>query len=317
MHAEAQKLRMAWQTGDVNIQLSYALATQKFAKAGLDVELVAFPSGPAILPALAAKQIDVAWMGQFPAVTGYANQLPIKLFMIQLYQKSSTRLIVNPKSGIATLKDLKGKKIGIAVGSTSHQHGLRAVEQAGLTPNDVTFVNLAPANMAAAYVAGQIDAAVVWEPTAGEIEKAGGKSIATTESLGLMTASVAVVRTEYLRDNPAVIQKLLQVWDEARQDFYADTAKTSQSEAKRVGQSEEEFASLYKRMGATIPSYPEQLSHDYFGKGPDGKPGLFVADLNNIARFLLQLNRIQSIPDLTGLVDTEPIATYVKAHSKQ
>ena len=67
------KIRIAWQTGDVQTILQYADGAGLFREAGLEYSLHAFPSGPAILPALAAKEVGIGWFGEFPTITGYAN----------------------------------------------------------------------------------------------------------------------------------------------------------------------------------------------------------------------------------------------------
>lgn len=61
----------------------FAYAQQLFKEQCINVELKPFPAGPAMLPALAANEIDVGWMGEFPAVTGFINGLPIRLLLVQ------------------------------------------------------------------------------------------------------------------------------------------------------------------------------------------------------------------------------------------
>src|SRR5260221_1807716 len=95
------------------------------------------------------------------------------------------------------------------MGSTSHYHTLQALAQNGLKPSDVTLVNLTPANMPAAYVAGQIDAAFVWEPNIGAIERAGAKPIATTKSLNMITGGVWVARKAFLAGNAGTLKPML------------------------------------------------------------------------------------------------------------
>src|SRR5689334_22336266 len=187
-------IKIGYQTGDINVLLMYAINTKLFEKNGLDVHLSQFPAGPAMLPALAASEVDIAWMGEFPAVTGYSNGLPLEILFMERLDLTNVRLSANPAAGITTVADLKGKRIGVAIGSTSHYHLLQALSQNGLKPDDVRLVNLAPANMPPAYAAKQIDAAFVWEPNIGAIEREGAKPIATTKSLGMITGGVWVAR---------------------------------------------------------------------------------------------------------------------------
>ena len=67
-------------------------------------------------------------MGEFPAVTGYSNGLPLEILFMERIDLTNVRLSANPE-GIAKVADLKGKKIGVAIGSTSHYHMLQALSQ--------------------------------------------------------------------------------------------------------------------------------------------------------------------------------------------
>ena len=165
----------SYQTGEINVQLMYAINAELFEKKKSTPKLVPFPAGPAMLPALAASEIDISWMGEFPVVTGYSNGMGIEIIMMKRIDTTNVRLVANAATGAQTVADLKGRKIGVSVGSTSHHHLLRALAQAGLKQDEVTLVNLTPANMPPAYLAGQIDAALTWEPNIGLIEKAAAR----------------------------------------------------------------------------------------------------------------------------------------------
>lgn len=141
--AQADGLRIGWQTGDVQVLLSYADKSGLFSRVGLKYSMHPFPAGPSMLPSLAANEVDIAWMGEFPAVTGYANGIPVSIFMIEQEWKSHIRLVAQPDSGIRTLADLKGKKIGVTFGSSGHNHILIALEKANLKASDVTQIGRA------------------------------------------------------------------------------------------------------------------------------------------------------------------------------
>lgn len=305
-------IRIGYQSGDINVILMYAMNTGLFEKNGLEVKTATFPAGPAMLPALAASEIDIAWMGEFPVVTGYSNGLPIEILFMERIDKTNVRLSANPKVGIAKVADLKGKKLGVAVGSTSHYHTLQALSQSGLTPSDVTIVNLSPANMPPAYTAGQIDAAFVWEPNIGAIERAGAKPIATTDSLNMITGGVWVARKPFVSQNPETVKRFLTAWRQAQKDYKANPKSVRQYEAKRVNMAPDQFDMLIEGQTASNPEFEEILTASYMG--PPGKEldSRLMKHLQGIAAFLVQEKRIPAPPsDWAGIFNTKPIQSLL------
>ena len=309
---DRRPIKIGYQTGEINVLLMYALNTQLFQKEGLDVQLSQFPAGPAMLPALAAGEVDLAWMGEFPAVTGYSNGLPIEILFMERLDLTNVRLSANPAAGISKVADLKGKRIGVAIGSTSHYHLLQALSQNGLKPDEVRLVNLTPANMPPAYAANQIDAAFVWEPNIGAIEREGAKPIATTQSLGMITGGVWVARKPFVAQNPDTIQRFLHAWDQAQKDYKADPANVRQYEAKRVGMAPDQFEKLIIGQTVANPTFDQTLTADFLGAPGQEMNSRLMKHLHGIAAFLLAEKRIPAAPtDWSGIFNTKPIQTYL------
>lgn len=316
--AQQAPLRVGFQTGEINVLLTYAVSTGLFEKHKLDIKLVPFPAGPAMLPALAAKEIDLAWMGEFPSVTGYSNGMLIEILMMERLDFTNIRLAANPAAGITDVASLKGKKVGASVGSSSHYHLLRALAQAGLKQSDITLVNLAPANMPAAYIAGQIDAALTWEPNIGLIEKAGAKTIATTKSLGMITGGVWVGQQDLSRKTPEVLQAFLRAWRQAQRDYAANPKNVRQYEAKRIGQSPDEFDALVARQTVSNPGFEDQLTADFMGAPGKELDSRLMQHLQGIGAFLVSEQRIKETPrNWAGLFNTAPIRAALAAEKSK
>ncbi|MFD1331816.1 ABC transporter substrate-binding protein [Methylopila musalis] len=308
------KLRIAWQTGDVQVILQYAEGAGLFKEAGLDYSLHAFPAGPAILSPLAAKEVDIAWLGEFPVVTGFANKIPFSLFLVDQSFTESVRLVANPKAGVKEIKDLKGKKIGVTFGSTGHNHILIALKSAGLTASDVTLVNLAPAQLPPAYAAGQIDAAFTWEPNIAKLEEQGGVRIATSASIGTFAYGLWVGRNETLTNDAADIQKFLAVWDKAVAKLKSDPDEVLKYEAKRLDQSADQIKALVDRQKVERPSFEQQLTPAWLGAPGDKAHAKFVEQAKEIGAFLVSLERIKEQPaDWTAIIDQQPLIDYLKS----
>lgn len=315
--AQTMPLRLGYQSGEINVLLMYAINTKLFEKHRLDVKLSTFPAGPAMLPALASGEIDMAWMGEVPAVTGFSNGMPIEIVMMERVDFTNVRLVASPASGIAKLSDLKGKRVGASVGSTSHNHLLRALAQGGLKQEDITLVNLAPANMPPAFAAGQIDAAFTWEPNIGAIEASGGKVIATTRSLGTLTGGIFVAQQALHKTNPETLHAFLRAWREAQRAYAKDPKGVRQFEAKRVNQTPEQFDALIARQSASHPSFEELLTADFMGTpGKEGDSRL-MKHFQGIGAFLVGEKRISALPsDWSRLFNTRPLQAVLAAEKK-
>jgi sulfonate transport system substrate-binding protein len=128
------------------------------------VKFADFTSGPPILQAMSAGSIDVAGVGNAPPVFGAAGGEKIAIVGARSNNPKSAALLVPKGSSINSIKDLKGKKIAVAQGSSADYHLLSVLTKAGLTPKDVQLVYLQPAQALAALSSGAVDAWDVWSP---------------------------------------------------------------------------------------------------------------------------------------------------------
>lgn len=131
---------------------------QEFAKDGIKVEWTFFRgAGPAVAEALAAKQLDVVFLGDLAAVIGRSRGLPTRLIAIT-GRESSSYLAVAPGLTVKTFADLKGRKVAVLKG-TAYQRPFDALlADAGLTEKDIKLVNMDWPTAKAAVVNKDVDA---------------------------------------------------------------------------------------------------------------------------------------------------------------
>ena len=309
---ETTAVRVGFQTGDINNITMVAAKEGYFEQVGLDVELSPYSSGGAMVPALAAGEVDITWFFPFPSLTAFATGIDIEVVLLDHAPLTAERLIAG--EGIADTAALAGKKIGVTIGTSGHHSLLAALDQAGVAQDDVTLVNLKPAEMAAAFSAGQIDAAWTWEPAAGKLNELGGTDIATAKSIGAYAVALWAVRKEFAEANPEVMQKFMEAWDMAQQDYLADIASGQQWEAERLNLSAEEFGAMVDRQGSTVVLMEDQLSDSWLGQpGQPQSTDLFKA-YEEYAVFLVDQGRLDSVPeDLTPLMNSSYVAEYLES----
>jgi|HigsolmetaAR204D_1030405.scaffolds.fasta_scaffold00141_39 sulfonate transport system substrate-binding protein len=148
--------------GQVDVLNTRRLFEKEFAKDGVKIEWHFFKgAGPAINEAIANRQIDFAFLGDLPPIIGRASGLDTRL-LLALTRGVTSYLAVTPESGIRTLADLRGKRVGIFRGTADQLGFARVLERAGLSERDIRLINLDFNAVNAALVAKQIDA--TWAP---------------------------------------------------------------------------------------------------------------------------------------------------------
>ncbi|HEX3011362.1 MAG TPA: aliphatic sulfonate ABC transporter substrate-binding protein, partial [Syntrophomonadaceae bacterium] len=212
-------IRIGYQTADI----SFIVAKQKgwlkeeFAKDGIELKYEKFISGPPMIEAFAGNRLDFGMVGDQPAIQAKANNIDIKAVGVPISGPKTLGLVVPNGSQIKSPKELKGKKVGVTIGSVGHQLLYLYLQSNGLTPQDVQQVNLQPADIKTALAAKNIDAAVTWEPFISVIESENiGREIA--DATGLKTnANLIIVPAEFTKQYPDIVKRFLKVLDKSAQ----------------------------------------------------------------------------------------------------
>lgn len=160
-----KEIRIGYQKGGVLlIAKEQELFEKRFKSIGASVKWVEFTFGPPLLEALNTGNIDYGTVGDTPPIFAQAARANL-LYVATLPGRGNTQAIVVPKdSPIRKLEDLKGKKVAIARASSAHNFTIAALESVGLSFNDIQPQYLPPADAAAAFTRGSIDAWTIWDP---------------------------------------------------------------------------------------------------------------------------------------------------------
>jgi NitT/TauT family transport system substrate-binding protein len=136
-------------------------------KCGIKVEEHVFAKGPDVMQAILAGELDVGATASEAAISGRANGAPI--YVVAGFAKGGARLVARPDGNIKSVKDLKGKKVGVTRGGIHEVLMIAELAQAGLTASDqpgkdVQLVFLAFADLNQALLGKNIDAIMQSEP---------------------------------------------------------------------------------------------------------------------------------------------------------
>jgi len=136
----------------------------KLKALGYEVKWTEFQFGPPLLEAINVGAIDFGNTGETPPVFAQAAGAPIRYVAYEPPAQQGEAILVPKDSPLASVTELKGKKVAVAKGSNAHYLLVKALERAGLKYEDITPVYLAPADARAAFETGAIDAWSIWDP---------------------------------------------------------------------------------------------------------------------------------------------------------
>ncbi len=194
--------------------VAWQVAIEKgwFKEAGLDVKFQWFDYGPS-MDAYAAGKLDADFMTNGDAlVTGSGGA---KSIIVLLTDYSSGNDMIVAKPGIKSIKELKGKKVGVEVGLVDHLLLLQALEDNGMTEKDVKLVNTPTNQTPQVLASGQVAAIGAWQPSSGQAMKLvpGSRPIFTSaQAPGLIYDVLAVNPTSFAAHKEDYI-KLAVVWN--------------------------------------------------------------------------------------------------------
>jgi NitT/TauT family transport system substrate-binding protein len=259
---------------------AYALAVADklglWAKYGIQVKPFVFTNGPLQIQAIQTGDLDTASIGPgalwLPA-TGKAKVISINGVGL------ADRVIALPGSGIAKLADLKGKRIGVPLGTSGDMILQLSLAKAGLKPGDVQLLNMDPSTLVAATSAGQVDAAAIWYPLVQTIRKAQPNLVEVASSRDFYPQNTfpgtIVAGNDYAAQHRPEILKLLKVL-EAANDY----------RAAHMDEVVKWTADYVKVDEATVRSNAENIlypsTEDLVKQSADGTVAKWLSDLANI-----------------------------------
>jgi len=106
---------------------------QRFAPQGVAVKWVEFAFGPPLLEAVNAGAVDYGYTGDAPPIFAQAAHAAIAYVAVIPARGYGQAIVVPADSPAKALADLKGKKIGVAKGSSAHNLLVSAVESENIT----------------------------------------------------------------------------------------------------------------------------------------------------------------------------------------
>jgi sulfonate transport system substrate-binding protein len=189
---------------------------EAFAKLDVEVKWTEFQSGPPHFEAIASDRLDFGQVGNSPVIAGQAANISFKEISNTSDGLKGNAILVKKDSPIKSIKDLKGKKIAVAKGSSGFNLLYRALDQANIKPDEVEIIQLQPDEAQPAFESGAVDAWSIWEPfiTFQTVEQ-NARILENGETLNVYSPGFTIVRTKFAEEHPELVVEFLKVYEKA------------------------------------------------------------------------------------------------------
>ncbi|MBI3830561.1 MAG: aliphatic sulfonate ABC transporter substrate-binding protein [Planctomycetes bacterium] len=273
----------------------------KNALGGAEVETKIFNAGPAVVEAVFAGELDIAYIGPSPAVNAYVKSHGKAVRIVSGSAANGVTIVARKESGIAKLEDLKGRRVATPQFGNTQDVSARvyltktlgaALKEKG---GETEIVTVANAEQLGLFKAGQLDAAWVPEPWGARlVHETGAAVIAEEKDLWpgkRFCTAVVIVSETFLAQHPKTVEAFLR----------AHAAVT-----RWMNEHPGEAAALVNAELKTLTgkALPEKVLRDAFGRIE------FTTDPleSSVAKFAEEardLGMLKDLPDLKGLFALE------------
>lgn len=231
----------------------------EFARQGVKVEQRFLPAGRDALEELLDGKLDLAVAYSTPLVRAAAEHPRLRILTLLYHATHNTVVVARRDRGIRFAEDLRGRRIGVPADTSAAFFLETLLAFSGLSPGEVTEVNLDPEAGPGALARGEVDALAIWYPLARRAREAlpAGDAVEITSDV-YMDAAMLVVREELLRTRPAEVAALVR----------------GLSAAERLAQDRPAQA-----FAALRAAHPNMREEDLRADWARGRPGLGLTNL--------------------------------------
>ena len=202
--------------------------------------------------------------------------------------------------------ELKGRRVGVPLGTAAHYGFLKQIEHFGLTADQLQIVDLTPPDAAAALAQGNIDVFCGWGGSLARAKEYGNILLtgAEKEALGIRIFDVISTPGAFASENPDLVAKFLKVVNDENKAYATDPAPFVPVLAKDSGLDDKGTQDQLK--GFTLPTIEDKLSDKWLGGG-------LQAYLKSVADFFVTTG---NIPKALDSYDSVVDASYLQAAAK-
>lgn len=256
------------------------------------VVLVELLSASEVMRAFRNGAIDAAALTLDEVIT--LRSMGMAPVIVQVADISAGADAILARQGIHSIADLRGKRIGVEATALGAYMLSRALEMHQLASQDVEVVRLEVNEHRAAFLRGDIDAVVTFDPVRHQLMEAGAVNIFDSSQIPGEIVDVLVVREELLGSHHAQVQHLIQAWQQSLELIRRQPERSARDMARRLKMTPDEV--LHSQSEMQLPGWESSRELMRLPQSP------LQQQAEKLATNMHQHRLIDLIPDLEGLV---------------
>lgn len=245
------------------------------------IRLLEVPNSTDGMRALKSGLIPAAALTLDEVLTLQQDGVDLRIVLVMAISKGADVLMGRP--GLASLQDLKGRRIGVENSAVGAYLLNRTLDHAGLRPQDVVPVPIAVHAHEKAFRSGSIDALVTFDPVRSRLLKDGAVLLFDSSRIPNEIFDVLVVRTEALRSQPRIAETLRTAWFSALDQYARDPRDSARRMAPRERLEPEAFMAVLAGL-----EFPDRSTEAGLRNGGLLVPARRLADLMLEKRLLVR-----------------------------
>lgn len=276
----------------------FYLAEEKgiFEKNGLDVDIQEFSSTTDNSSAFVGGQLDFCTYASSESIAPFAEGADFKIILLADKSNGCEGLVAT--SEIKTVEDLKGKTVATQYCSVDHLLLLTLLQENGMTIDDINMVDMSIETAGNTFIAGQCDAACIWDPYFSQAKENGGNVLYSTADNPDIISDVLAASGDMVNNQPEVVEAMVKSYYEAVAYWKENTEEATEFMASKLGVTKEEFEAQIA--GLIIPD--AKMAQEAFTRAEDYSYWGYTQ--NMVEEFMNEMGVIETNADCGEMIDS-------------
>ena len=221
-----------------------------FEEERLEVRIEEFDSGKSALATILKEgNLDMVTVAQTPVMFNSFTRSDYAIIAGMVSSEDDVKVLARQDKGIQNPPDLKGKKVGITMGSTGHFFLGLFLTHSGLSLSDVEIIDLSPFKLPEALAGGRVDAICVWEPHISNAKRLLGNKSVVLEPRGgaeiFREDFYFVADKGFIEDNPEALKKYLRAIEKGEEFIRKNQEEATNIVSQRLEIDKEAIVSIW------------------------------------------------------------------------